>query len=64
MEDHSYTKEGRAYYKLHQDKKTFDEAVQDCGNQGAELLSFKTKDDYAYAKNIPIPDKRDIWVGK
>ena len=64
MEDHNYTKEGRAYYKLHQDKKTFDEAVQDCASQGAELISLKTEDDYSYIKKSPLSDPIATWVGK
>ena len=61
METHGYTKEGHAYYKVHPGK-AFDEALWDCANQGAELFSLKTEDDYAYARNAQFPP--DSWVGK
>ena len=60
METHGYTKEGHAYYKVYPTK-PFDEAVQDCADQGAEMLTLKTEDDYEFVRKAL---DRDIWVGK
>ena len=51
-------------YAVTTDKKTFDEAVQDCASQGAELISLKTEADYSYIKKSPLSDPIATWVGK
>ena len=61
IETHGYIKEGNSYYKVHP-KRTFDEAVQDCLDQGAELITLKTEDDYEIVRKAQL--YRDTWVGK